>query len=309
VLTGGAFDAVTHTFANRHDGTVTIDGSTITYTGLEPILDNLAAVDRVFVFAATNDSITLADAARANNGRLKLSSKHSSETVEFAAPTGSLTIRAGAGNDRVTIRSLDPNFTASAATLIVEGNDGDDTLDALRVLKAVMLRGDAGNDTLRGGFAGDLPERGNNRDSQHANRGNDAQSRGADNDSLLGLAGRGLLIGGAGADRLFGNKGDDLLIAAFTDYDAIDSALMALMAEWTSARSYESRIAHLSGDASNPEFAQRLNGDVFLNAETVHDDGTTDQLTGAAGRDWFFANSSQDKITDLRAGEVDRSLI
>lgn len=42
-----------------------LSGATITYTGLEPIIDNLAAVDRVFEFAATNDSISLADAARA----------------------------------------------------------------------------------------------------------------------------------------------------------------------------------------------------------------------------------------------------
>jgi hypothetical protein len=45
-----------------------------------------------------------------------------------------------------------------------------------------------------------------------------------------------------------------------------------------------------------------------LNAETVHDDGAADQLTGAAGRDWFFANPSQDKITDLQAREADTSL-
>jgi len=43
-----------------------------------------------------------------------------------------------------------------------------------------------------------------------------------------------------------------------------------------------------------------------LNAETVRDDGAADQLTGAAGRDWFFANSLQGKITDLWAREADR---
>ncbi|TXT26915.1 MAG: outer membrane adhesin-like protein [Planctomycetota bacterium] len=41
VLVGGSFGSVTHTFASRRNGTVTLDGATITYTGLEPITDNL----------------------------------------------------------------------------------------------------------------------------------------------------------------------------------------------------------------------------------------------------------------------------
>jgi Ca2+-binding RTX toxin-like protein len=193
VLTGGAFDSVTHAFANKHDGTVTIDGATIMYTGLEPILDNLAVVDRVFEFAATNDAITLADAARAVNGRLKLSSARSSETVEFAAPTGSLTIRGGAGNDRVTVRNLDHLFVTSNATLVIEGGDGHDSLDASRVSKAVTLRGGAGRDTLRGGSGNDVLEGGDDRDWLFGNRGDDT------------------LLGGGDQDKLFGGSDEDFL--------------------------------------------------------------------------------------------------
>jgi hypothetical protein len=53
----------------------------------------------------------------------------------------------------------------------------------------------------------------------------------------------------------------------------------------------------------------RLNGDFFLNENTVHDDGQRDVLTGSAGRDWFLGNldgdgGSRDKITDTHGNET-----
>ena len=138
-------------------------------------------------------------------------------------------------------------------------------------------------------------------------------SLGGDGDDLLvGGDGRDLLIGGFGADRLVGNADDDILIAGTTAYDGDDAALAAIMAEWTSAHSYASRVANLRGAGSGADFGGRHNGDIFLIADgaqaTVHDDGAKDVLTGSAGQDWFFANlvrdagddaDRKDKITDL----------
>jgi len=128
----------------------------------------------------------------------------------------------------------------------------------------------------------------------------------AGNDLLIGGSDRDVMIGGAGADRIIGNANDDLLVAGITAFDANDAALAAILAEWTSARDYATRVANLQGTGSGP----RLNGDFFLltdgPAATVSDDGATDTLTGSAGRDWFFANLDSgvlDRITDLNATE------
>ena len=105
-----------------------------------------------------------------------------------------------------------------------------------------------------------------------------------------------LLIGGSGADLLHGGSGDDLLIAGTTAFDANDVALAAIMAEWTSGRSYATRVANLSGTGSGP----RANGNFFLKASgpdaTVFDDNDIDVLIGGSGMDWFFADLSQDIV-------------
>jgi len=104
------------------------------------------------------------------------------------------------------------------------------------------------------------------------------------------------LIGGFGSDRLVGNAAADILIAGTTDHDADEAALGAIMAERARCdASYGERIGHLEHGAGR-------NGAMVLNDTTVHDDGAEDQLTGSAGRDWFFANrncGAKDIITDL----------
>jgi hypothetical protein len=63
------------------------------------------------------------------------------------------------------------------------------------------------------------------------------------------------------------------------------------------------------GTGSGASFANRLNGNYFLQADvTVFDDGAQDQLTGSAGQDWFFANifgpGVLDKITGVSKDEI-----
>jgi Ca2+-binding RTX toxin-like protein len=120
--------------------------------------------------------------------------------------------------------------------------------------------------------------------------------------------GRDLLIGGAGAAQLRGNGGDDILIAGTTAFDHNQAALAAIMAEWTSARSYADRMANLSGTGSGPS----NNGNYFLMAggpnATVFDNGAVDVLNGGSGMDWFFANLTQDIIHGRRKSEIVESL-
>src|SRR5262249_29844333 len=90
--------------------------------------------------------------------------------------------------------------------------------------------------------------------------------------------------------------------AGFTQYDANLAALQAVLAEWTSARSYNDRVANLSGAGTGV----RLNGAFFLNDSTVMDDGQVDELTGGDGQDWFLLNldpAAADDAKDRRNTE------
>ncbi len=117
VFTAATVTSVTHTFTNAADGTVAVtsggDTSTITYTGLEPIADNLNATTRVFTFGSGADNIVLDN----DPGPLDLRiDSNNSELVTFAFPTGSLTIHGGGATDQLDI---DSTLNLGAASLTV----------------------------------------------------------------------------------------------------------------------------------------------------------------------------------------------
>jgi hypothetical protein len=64
-------------------------------------------------------------------------------------------------------------------------------------------------------------------------------------------------------------------------------------------------VDHISGPSGG------LNGNNFLNASTVHDDGAGNVLDGGDGLDWFFANQGgvgnngvMDVVHGRKPGEV-----
>lgn len=183
---------------------------------------------------------------------------------------------------------------APTGRLVAYGLGGNDSMEGAGGLAlSAWLYGGAGNDRLKGGGGHDvlLGEEGD--------------------DLLVGGGGRDLLVGGAGADRLVGNADDDILIAGATLHDVHEAALAAIMAEWTSIRSYSQRVANVSGStvagSDNSTFADRANLSYYLRvdaeAATVFDDNAADVLTGAAGLDWFLFDAERDKATDLSAAE------
>jgi Ca2+-binding RTX toxin-like protein len=179
--------------------------------------------------------------------------------------------------------------------IIVHGYAGDDDIQVSPdITISAWLYGDGGNDVLRSGG------------------GADVLLGGAGDDLLDGRAGRDLLIGGSGADRIIGNGDADILIAGFTAFDDNVQALSAVMAEWTSGRSYDQRVADLSGSGDG----HGLNGTIFLRADgvgrTVFDDGSADRLAGRQALDWFFANldhGTLDQIIGLQRGETIEDII
>ncbi len=98
---------------------------------------------------------------------------------------------------------------------------------------------------------------------------------------LSGGAGRDLLIAGAFAGTLNGGGDDDILIGGTTDYDNDLTALQAIMAEWSSATDYATRVSNLQNGT---------NGVPILNATTVSSNGGGNTLYGNEGLDFFFHN-------------------
>ncbi len=127
---------------------------------------------------------------------------------------------------------------------------------------------------------------------------------GAGDDSLQGMAGRDLLLGGLGADTLDGGADEDLLLSGDVNFGGNErDAIIAIMTEWTSARSYADRIANISGTGTGT----RNNGNFFLDSNTLVNDSDADTLTGGPGigvLDWYLYDLLDDSITDKEAGET-----
>jgi hypothetical protein len=121
-LRGGAATGVVYTFLAPDSGIIAVDGYNIAYVGLEPILDNLDAVDRVFTFTSAISDGTLtrvsATLTRIDSGL--------SESVDFTTPSGSLTINLAAGTNVFSVLGLADDFDTPVNT--INGNSGNDTV-------------------------------------------------------------------------------------------------------------------------------------------------------------------------------------
>jgi uncharacterized delta-60 repeat protein len=206
--------------------------------------------------------------------------------------SGNDTIRFEPGTDhgiRVKLNDNPHGTFLPTGRLIAYGQDGSDDIrvDGSIHLSAWLVGGISGNNYLQGGG------------------GNDVLIGGFGNDTLLAGNGRDLLIGNGGNDVLRGQGGDDILIAAATSYGAgtfIDEvSLAALMAEWTSADSYATRVNDLVNGGG-------LNGATTLSPDdTVQPNGGSSVLDGGGGQDLFFDGAS-DRITGQHDNETVFSL-
>ncbi|HLQ44864.1 MAG TPA: hypothetical protein VK137_09060, partial [Planctomycetaceae bacterium] len=99
----------------------------------------------------------------------------------------------------------------------------------------------------------------------------------------------------ADAFTLGGDAGDDILIGGSSSLSSNVAALNAIMAEWTSANSYATRVANLLNGGG-------ANGSTKLNSLTIQNDASAaDRLTGGSEIDLFF-QSSGDVLVDFNAG-------
>ncbi len=240
--------------------------------------------------------------------------------------SGNDTINAGEGNNYVYAGSGDDAITAGSGVDKIWGGEGNDAIAAGDGNNQVW--GEEGNDVITTGMHVDTVDAGGGNDWIRSGAGNDTVDGGDGNDVLLGGDGndvlkggnhKDLMIGGTGADTIYGNADQDILIAGTTTHDADDVALAAIMAEWTSSRSYQQRVYNLSDGTAgtgldNSKFGSRANQGWYLigndcATQTVFNDNEIDTLAGNAGTDWYYANLTNDNggpldvITGLESGE------
>jgi hypothetical protein len=218
-----------------------------------------------------DDHIELKGTSNSLEARLKVNGPGVDIDTTYAGPFSRVALFGGAGNDHLEVED---RVTVPAW---LSGGSGDDHLQAGGGLS--LLFGGTGNDHLEGGKGGSVLVGGDG------------------DDHLNGGAGRNILIGGRCTDHLNANSGDDILIGGSTAFDANETALTALLAEWTRTDAdYATRVAHLTSGGG-------LNGAYRLSADTVHDDSAIDRLEGGSGKDLYFA-SDLDLIAGKRSDEV-----
>jgi len=204
--------------------------------------------------------------------------------------SGNDTIRVARGQKPtmvlVTINGVTKGPFTPTSRIVAFGYSGNDQITIAPDVKVpAWMDGGDGNDVLKGGGGPTI-----------------ILGR-AGNDVLIGGTSRDLLIGGAGTDVIFGNLGDDILVAGTTSFDNSQAALNAVFQEWNSTHSYKQRVQNLTGQV-NSTFAKRKNGNTFLNAATIQDDGVTDVLIGGNGKNLALAALSGDVVIGRKKNEV-----
>jgi hypothetical protein len=289
-LSADAFDAI----GNQTVNVTTLDDEvTAPSPGtavLVPDPDSLGSQMLVVTGTSRNDTIRI----RMNDeGELIVRINGQREAVFPADGISRIQIFGERGNDDIHV--------AGDVTIPVEldGGRGND-----------RLRGGGGDDLLTGGLGNDRLEGGQGNDLLRGEQGNDRLSGNAGNDILLGAAGNDhlaggggldMLIGGGGNDKLSGEGGEDILIGGTTEFDDDDEALLMLLSEWSSDRSFDDRVENLAEGIE----------DILEGTGLSLDEGSTvltagrDKLDGGGGQDLIFSLLGKNNGNQRRNGDDD----
>lgn len=193
------------------------------------------------------------------NGQLAYTGTNAADTVALT--------KNSAGQAVLTINGTPYTISGTVSSVVLNGGAGNDLIKVSTAftIPTTLIGGD-GNDTLRGGS------------------GSDVLLGDAGNDTLIGRNGRDLEVGGVGADLLIGNEQDDILISGTTSYASTNfTAWNAIMAEWTSNRSFAARVINL---VLPVPLLPHANGNYYLTPFiNVFDDTSVDTVVGGGGDD------------------------
>ncbi|MBA4019281.1 MAG: hypothetical protein C0483_19115 [Pirellula sp.] len=123
----GTFDHADYRYDDGHNGGIVVTQGVATgaieYRNLEPLVNTGSAANIVFTLGAAADHVVLEEVTP---GTLRLRSTDAVptfETTTFTAPTTSLTLRTGDGNDTITVSPLTGSFS-----LTIDGEGDSNTL-------------------------------------------------------------------------------------------------------------------------------------------------------------------------------------
>ena len=208
---------------------------------------------------------------------------------------GNDVITTGGGIDLIFAGSGSDTVMAGAGLDIVLGGDGND-----------RIYGEGGFDIIEGGSGDDDIDGGEGADILIGGDGNDVIFGRGGNDDITGSAGHDVLVGGFGADRIVGSAGNDVLIAG----ELTGSHQSTNVATQYNGHSYSFAVLRAIGDAWATAMVQDSDLASGGNDDDIIDEAISserDVLTGASGADWFILNLANDRITDLKMSQGDRT--
>lgn len=142
-------------------------------------------------------------------------------TVRGTTAADRIALDYAAGTLRATMNGRVQSWPAAQVSRVrVDALDGADVVDCDALAVPATVNAGIGNDTITGGDSADFLRGEGGNDLIRGGRGNDRIEGNSGHDYLIGGGSRDVLAGGSGNDRIEGNSGDDYLYG-----DAGDDAL------------------------------------------------------------------------------------
>ena len=172
VLVGEQTYGASSVIVEGESGSVTVENLDIMFSEIDQhtIVDNLIVDFRSFRVAGPNGQTIELETDPTNPGRIRINDGGSGDfiTILVAIPNQLLEVNAGEGNDTVIVKSLPTTFVAQ-----VNGEEGDDSIDASAAVAPIVITGGTGDDNLVGGGADDRIDGGEGNDQIDGGEGSD----------------------------------------------------------------------------------------------------------------------------------------
>lgn len=315
-VSGGTAGVISHELESSVDGSVTIDGRRISYSGVENLADLLESNSRSISFGDfSTATISVSDSGSSTDGISMVDRGTLGTAIPVRLGAGELILNTGFRNDVIQFRSVDEAFTGKVS---INSGAGNDFIDLSLLSSDSNVIADSGNDTVITGSGNDTINGGMGSDSVFSGDGDDIVLGGGGRDTLKGGDGNDLLNaqGGSG-DLLTGGDGDDTMKGGSGSGDRV---VEQGNVDFTLADGFLSGLGHdeldgidlavlTGGSGANRLDASGFSGKVTLDGNTGDDTliggsnwdrlvggSGNDELDGGAGNDWLLGGSGNDVL-------------
>lgn len=291
----GTSSSIEHGFGLPNDGSLAVDGNSVTFAAIDMVTDTVTAPIKSLVFSGIDDTVTLNDDGNPLNGLNRATAAGSGATVDFVDATTTLAVLFGDGIDTWNYVGQDP---AAAATITLNGQDGTDTIDASAMPAGVVLIGGDDDDTLTGSNFDDTISGNGGDDEIDGSLGTDVlvETGNVDftlTDTTLDGLGMDMLTSIEQAQLTGGFSANTIDASAFTG----QTTLLGLGGGDTLTGGTDSDS--LSGGTGDDEVNGGAGDDVLSNEtgdDTLSGDAGNDTISGGDGNDEVNGGTDNDEI-------------